>query len=270
MGLLIFYVPLKLRQPPGAAVEAAATAPGWVRLTGLIPLALGIGLLAAPTDDFQRIDDAGGGRWALHHGVRGNVAVFAGAEITSLEAVERRGRGGSNFKVRARLRDGREYSASTGSGTVVAELRKFAATAGLRPGALRIERRAGGTWTNAQAAFAAVSCAGTYEHTDPRSKERSTVEFWVKDGRLAGRETVVDGPRRHVRTLDAVKLSDTGEVEFRPSSYLEASGDKTSEKISISFSFSTGGGTGPGSGGGESGRFTQGGLEIGGKTYRRL
>jgi hypothetical protein len=103
-------------------------------------------------------------------------------------------------------------------------------------------------------------CLGSYERSDARPGEPSTIEFWFERGRLAGKETVVDERSKHVQALRAIKISDTGETEFRESPYFTA---QETGKSTFSFSVSW-------SAQGETGRFTKNGLEIGARKYRKL
>jgi hypothetical protein len=139
-------------------------------------------------------------------------------------------------------------------------LRKFAATADLAPGKLRIVPLWGGAWTNGASGITLKDRAGVYEQTEPNTGPRSTLEFWIEDGRLAGKETVADAGRRHVRVLRNIKLNEAGDVEYQPASYFEASRQKAENTTSISFSWS------PQT---ETGKFIPGGFQTGAEKYRK-
>jgi hypothetical protein len=263
-GLLILYVPRQLRgvpeaPVPDAAMQSTSSGTRLLKLSGLVLIAPAVTMLLGLTDDFQRIEDAGNGRWALKHAVRGAIATFTRDELASIEAIERRTRGSSSYSVRVKLINGRTYSASTKSAAAFEDLRKFATTADLRPGSVRIHRPYGHEWTNGASGFTLKDCIGTYEYVDERRGERSTFEFWFQNDRLAGKETILDGQGRHIQMLRDIKLGDTGEVEFEESPYATA---QEQSKSTISFSLRW-------SAQGESGRFTKDGLEIGLKKYRK-
>jgi hypothetical protein len=258
-GSFLIYVPLKMRPAPEAPDQPTSSGTPLLKLVGVVLIGLAVAMLLGLSDDFQRIQDAGSGRWALKHAVRGDVATFTRDELASIEAIDRRTRGSASYSVRVKLKNGRTYSASTRSVEAFQDLRKFAATADLRPGTVRIRRRNAGDWTNGASGFTLNNCVGTYEHVDERGGERSTFEFWMQNGRLAGKETTVDGPGRHVQTLRDIKISDTGEMEFEEIPYAAA---QEQSKSTVSFSLRW-------SAQGETGRFTKDGLEIGLKKYRK-
>jgi hypothetical protein len=157
------------------------------------------------------------------------------------------------------LNDGRTLSVATKSVAALDELRKFATTAGLKPGTVRIRRARAQSWTNGTSGITLEDCIGTYEYVDERLGERSTFEFRVQDGRLTGKETVLNGARRSVRSVRNIVISDTGEAEFDEDTYAEASKPSAST-TSFSLRWSSGG---------QRGRFTKDGLEIGPKKYRK-
>jgi hypothetical protein len=258
-GIFLMCAPLAQRRPIDAPVQPGSSGRGLIKAAGLIPIAIAALILSGLTDSFQRIEDAGGGRWALKHAVRGTVATFRRDDLASVEGAESRTRSGASYSVRVALKDGETFSASTTSADPFPELRRFATTAGLRPGTVRIRPRRGSEWTNGASGLTLNDCIGAYEYVDPRTGERSTFEFWLQDGRLAGKETVVEGQRRLVRTLKDIKLSDTGDFEFQESNY--AGAESKGSTISISLRWSAQG---------ETGRFTNGGLEVGLKKYRKL
>ncbi|HWR52442.1 MAG TPA: hypothetical protein VN428_15125 [Bryobacteraceae bacterium] len=229
-------------------------------------LALGLGAIAAAvvmllglTDGFHRIDDAGQGRWALRHAARGNVAIFTGSDLASIDAEETYGsRSGRRYSVRVALADGRSFSVTTKTAAAFDELRKFATTANLTRGKVHIVRRSGGPWASGASGFTLKDCVGTYV-SEESSRSRTTFEFWLDGERFAGKETVADPEGRHVRVLRNIKLSDSGDVEFQPATYVEAS---QQAKGTVSFSF----GWSPQ---GETGRFVRNGLEVGPQKYRK-
>ena len=257
-GSFLLYVPLKSRRAPDTPLGPTSSGTPLLKVLGLVLIVLAIIMLLGLSDDFQRIQDAGNGRWALKHAVRGAVATFTRDELASIEAIARRTRGSASYSVRVGLKDGRTFSASTRSVAAFQDLRKFATTAGLRPGTVRIRRLHGGDWTNGASGFTLHDCIGTYEYVDERRGERSTVELWLENGRLAGKETVLDGQRRYVQTLRDIKISDTGEMEFQESPYAASESSKSTVSFSLRWSAQ-----------GESGRFTKDGLEIGLKKYRK-
>ncbi len=216
-------------------------------------------LLLGFTDGFHRIDDAGQGRWALRHAARGEVAVFSGSELASIDATGRNSRGGWRYTVRVVLVNGRSYSVTTKWAGSLDELRRFVTTANL-PGKVRIARRNGETWISGASGVLPKDCVGTYELVNESSGSRGMLEFWLDGERLAGKETVADSAGRHVRLLRNIKLSDTGEIEFAPAAYVEGAQNQKSGAMSFSFRWSPGG---------EAGRFVPNGFETGGRKYRR-
>jgi hypothetical protein len=262
VGIVILTVPIEgsNRQefPPAEPARSSSPSP-LIRLVGLVPLAVAALMLLGLTDDFQRIEDAGEGRWALKHALRGTVATFRSADVASVEGVATSGRKSVQYSVTIKLTNGRTYSASTQSSDSFVDLRKFAVTADLRPGAVHLHPYFGSDWTNGSG-FTLKDCLGSYERSDARLGERSTIEFWVENGRLAGKETVVDQRSKHVQALRAIKISDTGEADFRESPYFAA---QETGKSTFSFSLSW-------SAQAETARFTKDGLEIGTRKYRKL
>src|SRR5574340_1015031 len=245
------YLMLLPRRLPQARVIAAL---------GLVAMAVAVVMLLGLTEGFHRIDDAGEGRWALRHAARGNVAIFTGGDLASIDASERyTSRSGRDYPVRVALADGRSFSVTTKSAAVLEEVRKFATTANLPAGKVRIDRRNGGRWTNGASGFTLKDCVGTYELEDASTRSRSTFEFWLDGERLTGKETVADPQGRHVRVLRSVKVSDSGDVEFQPATYVEAS---QQNKGTVSFSLRW-------SPQGETGRFVRNGFEVGPQKHRK-
>jgi hypothetical protein len=231
-----------------------------LKALGLAAIAAAAALLLGLIDGFHRIDDAGEGRWALRHAARGTMATFTRADVALIEANEnRKSRGGSSYSVRVGLSDGRTFSVTTGSVSALQELRAFATTADLRPGTVRVVRRREGTWTNGASGFALKNFVGAYEHADANAGERTTIEFWIEGDRLAGKETVANGPTKYVRTLRHIRASDTGELAFEPTTRAEV-GKPSESTMSFSLSWSPAG---------ESGRLTKDGLEVGVKKFAR-
>jgi hypothetical protein len=227
---------------------------------GLVAINVAVVLLLGLMEGFHRIDDAGQGRWALRHAARGSIAVFTGSELASVDVAERRRqRSGRDYSVRVTLADGRSFSVTTKSAAVLDELRKFATTANL-PGKVRIARHNGPLWTSGASGFALKDCVGTYELADESSRSREAFEFWLEGDRLAGKETVADPQGRHVRVLRNIKVSDSGDVEFQPATFVEASQQEKGGTASFSFRWSPQG---------ETGRFVSNGLEVGPRKYRK-
>lgn len=220
----------------------------------------GVVLLLGLPDGFQRIDDAGHGRWALHHAVKGTVANFSASELATLVAQERRARRDKFYEITVGLKDGRSFSLSTRAASALDELRKFATTANLPTAKLRIVPVRGPAWTNGSSGTTLGDYVGVYHLVDPNARPLSTFEFWIEDQRLAGKETIDESGRKHVRLLRNLKLNETGEMEFQPASYLEASQQKAENAFAISFSWS------PQT---ETGKFTPGGFDTGAQRYRK-
>jgi hypothetical protein len=229
-------------------------------ILGVASVVGGVVLLLGLSDGFQRIDDAGHGRWALHHAVKGTVAEFSNSELATIDVQQRRSRRNNPYEIMVGLKDGRAFSITTQAASARDELRKFATTANLPPARLRIVPLRGAAWTNGSSGITLQDCVGVYELIDPNARPRSTLEFWIENERLAGKETIADSARRHVRVLRNLKLSETGEMEFQPASYIEASQRKADNRISISFSWS------PQT---ETGKFIPGGFQTGVQKYRK-
>jgi hypothetical protein len=245
---------------PGAPPPPETRQPLLLKVLGVVAIGAAAVLLLGLADEFHRIDDAGEGRWAIRHAARGTRATFMRDEVASIEANEnRRSRGGSTYSVRVRLSDGRSFSVTTGSVSALQELRAFATTADLRPGAARIVRRRDGTWTNGASGFTLKDYVGTYEHADANTGERTTIEFWMAGDRLAGKETVANGPNQYLRTLRNIRASDTGELAFEPTTRAEV-GKPSESTTSFSLSWSPSG---------ETGRLTKDGLDVGVKKFAR-
>jgi hypothetical protein len=248
--------------PPaqGAPPRAETRLPLLVKALGLVAIAGAGVLLLGLTDGFHRIDDAGEGRWVLRHAARGARAVFTRAEVASIDVNEnRRSRGGSSYSVRVGLSGGRTFSVTTTSVSALQELRTFAITADLKPGTVRIVRPRNGTWTNGASGFSLEDYVGAYQHADKDTGERTTIEFWRAGDRLAGKETVSNGPSQRVRTLLDIRASDTGELTFEPTTRAEV-GKPSESTLSFSWSWSPTG---------ETGRLTDNGLEVGVKKFAR-
>jgi hypothetical protein len=220
----------------------------------------GIVLLLGLPDGFQRIDDAGHGRWTLHHAVKGTVADFSATELAGIVVQERHSRGANPYEITVGLKDGRAFCITTHTSSALEELRKFAMTANLPPASLRIVPVRGAAWTSGTSGFTIRDCVGTYELLDPNARPRSVIEFWIENERLSGKETMTDSGPTHVRLLRNLKVNETGDAEFQPASYLEASQQKAEGKIAISFSWS------PQT---ETGKFLPGGFQTGAQKYRR-
>jgi hypothetical protein len=259
-GVFVMFRARPAPPEPGAPPRPETRKPLVLKGMGLLAIAVAAVLLLGLADGFHRIEDAGEGRWALRHAARGTLATFTRAEVASIEANEsRQSRGGSSYSVRVGLRDGRTFSVTTKSVSALQELRAFATTADLEPGTVRIVRRRDGTWTNGASGFTLKDYVGAYEHGDTSTGERTTIEFWREGDRLAGKETVANGPTQYVRTLRNLRASDTGELTFEPTTRAEV-GKPSASTMSFSLSWSPAG---------ESGRLTKDGLEVGVKKFVR-
>lgn len=259
-GLYLIFLARRSPQVANAPVEPRSARSLLVPALGLVAIAVAAVILLGITDGFHRIDDAGQGRWVLRHAARGNVAMFTASELNSIVATQRySSRGPGNYAVSVALADGRTFSVTTTSASAVEELRKFATTANLPGGKVRIIRRRAAPWTNGASGFTLQDCVGTYEWTDESSRSRSTFEFWLDGDRLAGKETIADPQGRHVRVLRNIKVSDSGDMEFQPATYVEAS---QQDKGTVSFSLRW-------SAQGETGKFEKDGLQVGLQSYRR-
>jgi hypothetical protein len=261
LGLCLMFLPMK---PPAAPFPEAPSA-GRQRVplvaVGLVAIAVAAVLLLGLTDGFHRIDDAGGGRWALRHAARGNVALFSPSEVNSIEGVERYGsRSGYSYSVKVFLANDRSFSVTTKSPGVLQELRRFAATANLPADTVHIALRRGGRWTNGASGFSPRDCVGIYTLSDEKDGSHSALEFWLDGGRLAGKETIASASGRHVRVLKNIKLGEDGAVEFEPGTYVEASQANPGGSVAFSFRWSSQN---------ETGRFVPGGLELGAQKYRK-
>jgi hypothetical protein len=260
LGAYLLFQARRPAQEPHAPVQPGSYRSLVIAGLGLAAIAAGGVLLLGVMDGFHWINDAGRGQWALRHAVRGSVATFTGRDVQSIDATEQYSpRAGSRYSVRVALADGRSFAVTTKSVAALDELRKFATTANLADGTVHIVRRRGGPWTNGSSGFSLRDCLGTYESGGAGGPARSTYEFWLDGERLAGKETLVEIPDRHVRLLRNIKLSDTGEFEFEASSYLEAA-RRDQGTVALSFGWSSKG---------ETGRFVKNGLEVGLQKYRR-
>ncbi|MFN7999211.1 MAG: hypothetical protein U0Q18_36670 [Bryobacteraceae bacterium] len=260
LGLLLVLQSRRAEYPPNEPAPDQPQARFILPLAGVCAMAVGVVLLLGLTDGFQRIDDAGHGRWALHHAVKGTVASFSAGELAGIVAQEREGRRENHYEITARLQDGRAFSLTTRSTASLDELRKFAATAALPPGRVSIVPLRRPAWTNGASGITLQECAGVYEQVDGAAGARSTLEFWIDNGRLAGKETLADSGRTHVRMLRNIKFQETGETEFQPASYFEASQQRADNTTAISFGWSSQ----P-----ETGKFVPGGFQAGARNYRK-
>jgi hypothetical protein len=259
-GLLMIFRSRPAPLAPGEPPPTSTRSPFPMKVLGLVAIAAAAALLLGMTDGFHRIEDAGDGRWALRHAARGTRATFTRAEVASIEVNENHSsRGSSTYTVRVGLSDGRAFSVTTKSYFALRELRDFATTADLKPGTVRIVRYHEGTWTNGASGFALKDFVGTYEHTGPNAGERTTIEFWREGDRLAGKETMAGAPSTHTLTLRNIRISDTGELAYEPSTLAEV-GKPSESTMSFSWSWSPTG---------ESGRLTKDGLEVAGKKLAR-
>ena len=260
LGLFFLLQPRSPEYPPNEPGRNQPQLGPVLPILGVACVVGGVVLLLGLADGFQRIDDAGHGRWALHHAVKGTVADFSGAELGTILAQERRGRKNNFYNITVGLKDGRSFSVTTRAASALDELRKFATTANLPPGKLRIVPLRGGAWTSGSSGITAKDCAGVYELADSNAPSRSTLEFWIENERLAGKETITDSHLRHVRVLRNIKLNEAGEVEFQPATYFEASQQKADNTTTISFGWS------PQT---ETGKFIPGGFQTGAQKYRK-
>jgi hypothetical protein len=102
-GLWLLFGPLPARRALNAPVQPTSSGPLLLKLAGLVSIALAVIMLLGLTDDFQRIEDAGDGRWALKHAVRGATATFTRVELASIEGTaSRAARGPGRNSVRVR------------------------------------------------------------------------------------------------------------------------------------------------------------------------
>ncbi len=259
-GAYLLFQARRPPQGPDVPVQPDSYRSPLIAGLGLIAIAAGVVLLLGLTDGFHWIDEAGRGQWALRHAVRGNVAIFTRSDVQSIDATERySSRAGSSYSVRVALADGGSFSVTTKSAAALDELRKFATTANLADGRVRIVRRRGSLWTNGSSGFSLQDCLGTYEPANAGGPGRNTYEFWVDGERLAGKETVADPQGRRVRILRNIKVSDNGAFEFQTSPYVEA-GRQDKGTVSLSFGWSSQV---------ETGRFATNGLEVGLQKYRK-
>jgi hypothetical protein len=258
-GVFVLYQSRRTPVSPDASAQPESQRPLLLKVVGLALIALGAGLLLGLVDGFHRIDDAGNGRWALKHAARGTIATFARDEVARIEVTENRSsRGPSRYPVRVTLTDGRTFSV-TAHRDALQDLRDFATTSNLGPGRLRILPYRDQTWTSGAAGFTLKDDVGTYEHTDQRTGERSTFEFWPEGERLAGKETVLDGQNKYIRTLRNIRISDTGRAEFELTTLAEV-GQPAKTTLSFSWRWSPGG---------ETGQLTKDGFDIGLKELTR-
>jgi hypothetical protein len=259
-GIYLIFMPQQSAQGPDAPIEPPRRSILLVGF-GLALIAGGAALLLGLTDGFHRIDGAGQGRWALRHAALGNVAVFSGSELGLIDVSERhQTRGGSSYDVGVALADGRSFSVSTKNSGALEELRRFATTANLPEGKVRILRSNGERWINGASGVTLKDCAGRYELADDKTRTRSTLEFWLDGDRLNGKETVTDPGGRHVRVLRNIKVNDRGDVEFQSAPYVEASQAEKAGTLRLSFRWS------PDS---ETGRFVKNGFETGLQKYTK-
>jgi hypothetical protein len=262
--LIAFGVFIVLRAPrtaddPALVARPDTRGPRLLKGLGFLLIAWGAVMLLSVFDGFQRIDDVGHGRWALRHAVRGTVATFTRDELALVEGTENHStRGRSSYTVRVTLTGGRHFSVTTQSSGAFAAVRQFAATADLAPGKARTSEWRRPAWTNGASGFTLKDYVGTYDHEDNSRGERSTLEFVLENGRLAGKETVLDGGVRHVRALRNIAISDTGEMTFDVAT--QASAEAKGDTWSFSLQWDPNGDTG---------RLTRGGFEIGPRKYTK-
>jgi hypothetical protein len=217
-------------------------------------------VLSGLTDGFQRIDDAGEGRWALKHAARGTVATFTRDEVELIEGTVSSGtRGGSTYHVRIVLGGGRSFSMSTKSASPFPEVRAFATTANLKPGTVRTTSRRDGTWTNGAGGLALKDFVGAWERTDAATKDRTTIELWIDHDRLCGTQAVVNGQTKYVRALRNLRVADSGEIRYDIATRAEV-GKPSDSTIAFSWNWAPGG---------EAGRLTKDGLTVGVSTYAK-
>jgi hypothetical protein len=219
-GLLIGFGVLLVLQSRSPRYDPAVTPTPPKReylpaVVGLVLIIGGAALLLGFTDDFHRIDDAGGGRWALKHAARGTVATFSRDEVASIEGtVQHSSKGASRDSVRVTLTDGRTFTVTTQSSEAFTALRAFACTANLPAGRARITPWRGTPWTNGSSGFSLTDYVGTYDSTDAAAHEHRVLEFRIERDRLVGHETVESSTGTFVRTLRDIKASETGETDF--------------------------------------------------------
>jgi hypothetical protein len=260
LGLYLAFWARPAAAPPGAPPQTETRLPLLLKVLGLVAIAGSVNLLLGLTDGFHRIDDAGDGRWALRHAVRGTRATFTRADVASIEVTENHSsRGSSSYTFRVGLSDGRTYAVTSRSFSALRELRAFATTADLRPGTVRVALYHENPWTNGASGFALKDVVGTYENLDSGTGDRTTIEFWKEGDRLAGKETLAHGTTRHIRTLRNIRVSEVGELAFEPTTIAEV-GKPSNETMSFSFSWSPTG---------ETGRLTKDGLTVGATTFAR-
>jgi hypothetical protein len=262
-GVLVVLQARRAPAAPGAPVgpqPVESQRPLLLRVLGLAMAVGGVVMLLGLLDGFQRIDDGGDGRWTLHHAARGTLATFTRDDLSAVEVREQHSsRGSSHYSVLVTLTEGRTFSVSTTSREAVQQVRDFATTADVPRGRVRSVPYRGATWVNGASGSALKDFVGTYEHVDASTGERSSLEFWIESGRLAGKEHVFVGQRPYVRPLRNIRVSDTGSMEYEPSTLAEV-GHPSAATTSFSWRWSAGG---------ESGRLTSDGFEVGGKKYRR-
>jgi hypothetical protein len=212
------FVALQSRRPPAdrfGPPRPETRGPRSLAVLGFVLVAVGLVVLIGPFDGFQRIDDAGSGRWALVHTAWGTRATFGRQQVSLIEGTENHSsRRSSSYSARVTLTDGRTFAMTTKSGDAFRELKKFATTANMPPGRVRIVPYHGQPWTNGPPAFTLRDYVGTYDYADQGGPERRTIEFWVESDRLLGKEAVADRASNYVRNLRNIKVSDTGEMEF--------------------------------------------------------
>jgi uncharacterized membrane protein YdcZ (DUF606 family) len=261
IGVILLLQSRRQEHPANEPFQSQPKYEWLVPLIGVAMVAGGVALLLGLQDGFERIDDAGHGRWVLHHAVKGRVAEFSGGDVSEILVEERHhSRGSNDYAVKFGLKDGHSYSVTLKTAFIIDELRKFATTANLAPGKLRLVPYRGATWTSGNSKITLKDCIGVYEMSDANAHRRSTVEFWIENERLMGKETVNDTGQPQVRVLRNIKLDETGEMEYQPASYLEASHQKEENVTRISLSWAPQA---------ESGKFIPGGFETGGQQYRK-
>lgn len=246
------WAPQSSPQPPARSFLPFAV--------GLVLMAAGVLVLLQPLDGFHRIDDAGGGRWALAHASRGTVATFGLSQLAAIEGTENHSsKGGSTDTVRVLLTDGRSFALTSRSSGVFRALRVFATTANLPPGVARITWWRGPAWKNGAPGNTLRDFAGTFDCTDRDTKEHSILQLSIVNDRLVGQETVETAGSRYVRTLENITVNDTGELECSVATkadWRQVGPNTTAFHLQWSPT-------------GDSGRLTKDGFDFGSKKFRR-
>lgn len=215
--------------------------------------------------DFHLIELGPDGKWIMRHEPFGVKAILSPQEIASItletKRVTRKTGLGYSTRIRLTQRDGRALAMKTESTQAIEELRKLSATAGLPPGTVTIDSPQM-HWANGRSGFTPEALAGVYEGP---GQER-IFEFRRNNGRFEGTEAFRVGGKPVIRALDALKLSEEGEIEFTPEestfTFFEKSEEPGGKNIRLHFELDH---TPLGRG-----RFAPGGLlEIDGQRYQR-